>query len=298
MRSGSACPDLPSGPDVQAGGGHRHLPGPETGPFYGTFIEHWPAAVSALSMPHLGTVLPDRDAVLLAGGEGIVRRIEPRLFSAATTTWLQQALDRFPDGVFLRLGGRSFVTAEQPAFRVSSVSGALGVLGSPGDRAARMARRCRLAGRPVWLYARSWRPIAPDEEFRLVIRRRRLTAASQLHGALCFPSLIERVEEVVRRIRHLAGRLVAALHLQDVVADVWIPRDEGTQAELIELNPCMPVTGRALLHNAVMLEHPYALHIKGEDGRVILVPLERCMPQPRSESGLPASLSERDRVAD
>ena len=226
-------------------------------------------------MPHLALALPDADGKLIAASEGRFASVEPGRFSDKLVHWLQTTLEAFDDGVFLRLGGRSFVTADRPPQRVRSVGGALSLLGAPGDRAARMARLCRLAGRPVWLFARQWRQIEPDEEFRLVLQNRTLAAASQYHHRQAYPDLLVRTEVVVARVSDMGQVLKAAVHLPDVVADIWIPRATGASAELIELNPLLTSTGRALLAGEVSGPHPHALHLLGLDGNVIRCPLAK-----------------------
>lgn len=245
------------------------------GPFFGTFIEHWPADLCALSMPHLGHALTRADATRIASREDAVGPADPRGFSPALASWLAQALAQLPGGAFLRLGGRSFVTQGRPPQPVHTAQQALELLAAPGERAARMARRCLLSGRQVWLFARQWRPMQADEEFRLVMRQRTLVAASQLHHRVAFPQAHERAPDIAGRITSLARQLGAALHLPDVVADVWIPRDKAHPGELIELNPLMAATGQALLDTAVTGQHAQALHLRQRDGSTLKVPLCR-----------------------
>lgn len=187
------------------------------------------------------------DAAMLATCEGARKALSAGSYSDALRAWLGTALQALPEGAFLRLGGRSFVTEAQGPSRVTTVAGAIGLLCAPGDRAARMARRCQLAGRPVWLFARAWRPILPAQEIRLLIRQRRLVAASQLHHRQCFPALLVRGEALAAALVEFAQRLCPHLHLADVVADVWLTDEPEPVCELVELNPAMPATGRALL---------------------------------------------------
>jgi D123 len=218
----------------------------DAGPFYGTFLEHWPEAVGRLSMPHLGCVLEPSDARLLASLGADDGPGPARPYSAALTDFLAEALAAFGDGLFLRLGGRSFVTADRGPRRVRSLAAALAILRRPGYRAARMAHRCLLAGRPVWLFGRRWTPMAPAEEFRLFLRDRRLVGASQYHHAQVFPELAGRSAAIGASLAAFAGRLAPRLHLPDVVADVLVPRAADEPPLLIELNPFLDATGRAL----------------------------------------------------
>lgn len=247
----------------------------QAGPFFGTFNEHWPASLCALSMPHRGHALAPADAQRIASREDAVGPADPQGFSPALARWLAKALPQFPGGAFLRLGGRSFVTAERPPQPVGTVEQALGLLAAPGERAARMAKRCLLSGRQVWLFVREWRSMQADEEFRLVMRQRTLVAASQLHHRLPFPHAQQRAPETVERITRLSLQIGAALHLPDVVADVWLPRNKDRRDELIELNPLMAATGRALLENEITGQHAGALHLLKQDGTTFKFPLNQ-----------------------
>ena len=250
-------------------------PDTRSGPFFGTFIEHWPTGLCALSMPHRGHALAHTDAELIASRENAVGPADPRGFSPALASWLAEALAQLPGEAFLRLGGRSFVTEGRTPKPVRTVEQALALLAAPGERAARMARRCLLSGRQVWLFVREWRPMQADEEFRLVMRQRTLIAASQLHHRLPFPHAQQRAPETAERITKLSHQIGAALHLPDVVADVWIPRDKAHKDELIELNPLMAATGRALLETAVTGQHAQALHLLKRDGTALKFPLNQ-----------------------
>lgn len=243
-----------------------------SGPFYGTFLEHWPEPLAALSMPHRGMVLCPADTALIAGcvEQGCV---SPADFSAHLRGWLQVAMAAWRGGSFLRLGGRSFVAPGRPPAPAHSTEQALQLIARPGERAARMARRCALAGRPLWLFARQWRPMHAEEEFRLVVRGRHIVAASQLHHRLYFPGLTLQAQAVAQRIAAFEARLGDALHLDEVVADVHVPIGTDAEITLIELNPLMPITGRALLEEAVTGHHPRALHWRHADGHVARVPL-------------------------
>jgi hypothetical protein len=229
--------------------------------------------VQALSMPNSGMPLLEHDAALLAGCEGLRRWVDPERFSSQLRDWLHTAVSDLPEGAFLRLGGRSFVTEARGPQRVRTVAEALDVLAAPGERAGRMARRCILAGRPVWLFARAWRSIKPEEEFRLWIHQRRLVAASQHHFRHCFPGLAEHGDELAEAVADFAQRLCACLHLPDVVADVWLRLDAEPACELIELNPAMRVTGRGLLGDRPVAELPRALHLLETDAGVAVFAL-------------------------
>ena len=241
----------------------------QAGLFFGTFIEHWPTSLCALSMPHIGLALAHADAELIASRVDAAGPADARAFSPALTRWLSQALAQLPGAAFLRLGGRSFVSQERPPQPVCTVEQALELLAAPGERAARMARRCQLSGRQIWLFVREWRAMQADEEFRLVMRQRTLIAASQLHHRLPFPQAHQRAPEIADRITRLGHQLGATLHLPDVVADVWIPRGNAHKDELIELNPLMAATGRALLETAVTGQHAPALHLLQCDGTTL-----------------------------
>lgn len=244
------------------------------GPFYGTFLEHWPDAVTALSIPHIGVVLEDVDAraLMAAGGHG--RAEDARDLSDALLRWVARALTRFPEGVFLRLGGRSFVHEGRAPARIRSIEDALLLLRDPGYRASRMAWRCLLAGRPVWLFARAWIDLAPAEEIRLFFVDRALAGASQYHHQRILPELERDARDVARAVSAFAAELAAHLHLPDVVADVAIsPRARGRPARLIELNPFMPITGGGLFDTCDRGAFDGTFRVRSADGSIARIAL-------------------------
>ncbi len=221
------------------------------GPFYGTFREHWPESVAELSIPDVGASMSEDDtcALLAFGGAlgGFGQNGWKYNFSESLSHWIADGLRRFSGGVFLRLGGRSFVHSTRGPRRTRTVQDAFELLMDPGYRATRMALRCRFSGRPIWLFAREWRDIAPSDEFRLFIRRRRLAGVSQYHHKMIFAELVDRSNAIVEAISDFASRLSLCLHLSDVVADVIVEhRDQGLGISLLELNPFMLATGGAL----------------------------------------------------
>jgi hypothetical protein len=214
----------------------------------------------------------DALALLTLGGLG--RDEWRREFSEALGRWLGHALSRFPGGVFLRLGGRSFVHATRGPRPIRTVEEAFALLKDPGERVVRMAWRCRLSGKPLWLFARQWREIAPSEEFRLFIRGRRLIGVSQYHHRLVFAELSSRREELSGTIGGFAERLLPRIHLDDVVADIVVRlRDPEPHVFLLELNPFMPVTGGALFAACSDDALDGTFRFRMEDGRIGSLPL-------------------------
>lgn len=239
------------------------------GPFYGTFLDYWPAAVEQLSIPHVAHELNHQDIGLLEHFEtasGLMPRQD--CYSDTLTAFLSGAVQAFPDGVFFRLGGRSFVTAERGAQRCRTVADALRVLSAPGYRAARMARRCRLAGRPVWLFARQWIDMQPWGEFRLLFRDRELVGATQFHPHSVWPQLEPRLDDIATALSAFAARLASELHLPDVVADVYWPLDTSASCVLIELNPFLSITGLGLFASWDDATRR-RLRIRGRDGECV-----------------------------
>ena len=221
------------------------------GAFYGTFIEHWPPEVAALSFPTRLHTLSEEDVTALLTQHAETRALlgyERRArFSEALLRWVEEAIAHFPGGAFVRLGACSFVTPERGPRAVRNGEQAVKLLMHPGERAASLAYRCYRAAQPVALCVREWRDIAPSSEFRIFIRNREVVGASQYHWRRAFPELEGSAAETAGVVRRAASSVAAASHLESVVADIYLT---GTDAEaswvLIELNPYSTASGPCL----------------------------------------------------
>jgi hypothetical protein len=247
-----------------------------------THLENWPPALARLSVPHRPVELADDDARALVAQEPALRHLvgaTGRLaFSAILRRSLDEAVAAFSEGVFLRLGACSFVTARHGPTRVRTGEEALRVLMHPGLRAAAMACRCRLGRRPVVLFVRAWRDIPPWSEFRLFFRGRVLVGATQYHHRLSFDKIAPYVDAIVGALGRIVEPLAAALPTEDAVADVQlVTTAAGFEAVLIETNPFLPTTGPGLFTWADGTDFDGTLRFRRPDGTVEHIPLRNAV---------------------
>lgn len=129
-----------------------------------------------------------------------------------------------------------------------TVERAMDILSLPNRRATAFIADSIVRGDPLDLYATAWREMLPWSEFRLVIRESRVVGVSQYHHRAVHPALRDRAEAVASSLSCFGRRLIDALHMQTVVADVFVePQDDGSFVSwLIELNPFIQRTDPCL----------------------------------------------------
>ena len=208
-----------------------------------TFLDQWPPALAALSMPSESVTLTEAEARALAAAACA----DPARATAldheslvALCGRLDQALERWPGGAFVRLNSRSAKGAFPRGHPMRARDGreALRLLAQGSDRVlADLEAHVRL-GWPVSVWLRQWIEISPEREYRLIFRNRRCVAATPLrpHLSLSVPG-----EGLRSALAAFAERFAAASHLDDVVADVLVAADAASVL-LIEVNPYHPAT--------------------------------------------------------
>lgn len=219
--------------------------------FYGTFIDHWPAEISALSIKTKIHPLSEHDKKALLSQHsdtrtliGCGRRLQ---FSDSLLSWINESIKEYPNGVFARLGSCSFVTEARlpnPAFTTEHV---VKLLMHPGERAAMLSYRCHIARQPISLCIRDWQDFPPWSEFRMFIKNKKLVGISQYHWRRCYPEIHENIDQIVRITRNTAIPLLESIHLDSVVADIYINCSDSNKSwTLIELNPFLEYTDACL----------------------------------------------------
>jgi hypothetical protein len=212
-----------------------------------SWIENWPAALAALSMPHVGRPL-DRhevDALIEANRDGLCD--SARL--AALGEWLEPALAAMPGGGFVRLGSRSpkdTALALLTGLKAVDAAGALALLTARSRRVLYDLSMCRDAGYAPWVFVRQWLDIQPLHEFRCFIEGGELAGISACHG-----QPIELPESFGRRLPVLVsfcGEVASAYRRDAFVADIAADPGGGETPLLIEVNPWGPPTDACLFN--------------------------------------------------
>jgi len=236
-----------------------------------TYLENWPAELLRLSFASTFLSLGDHEVDALLGlcdavqyGEKVtvnqpaLERLAGRISSAAA---------RYPFGVFVRLGSRSPKDAwlgYEAGFRcIGDLAGrrALDLFA----QSERIYEDLHLAKenhyRPV-VVVREWKDIPAFEEWRVLVRGRRIIGASQYDYHREYPPDAADLGSVRAAIDHYWGtELRAALPLDDVVADLWVnrrtvspphrsgrsgPRVVRWTVKLVEINPFFDMTDPCL----------------------------------------------------
>lgn len=221
------------------------------GAFYGTFLNHWPPDISALSIPSCCHIFSEQDCRAFLSQQPEIRNLigyKHRLqFSNTLLHWIDQTIALFQNTAFVRLGACSFVTEERKPKPIRSVEQVVKLMMHPGIRAASIAYRSWLAKQPIALCIREWQDIQPQSEFRLFIRNKSLLGVSQYHWRCIFADIEEWFETVVHPIVQTSIRISAATVLKDVIADIYVTDlNANPRSILIELNPYSSVSDACL----------------------------------------------------
>jgi hypothetical protein len=221
-----------------------------------TYLENWSQELHALSLPRIDLPLESQEvqALLgcLAGDTGTGRGQAPARL-ATLVARLDAAIACFPEGAFVRLGSRSGKDSRyalRHGLRTETGSAAVLLLTEGSRRVAfdlRLALRTRY--RPH-LFIRPWRHIPPWAEFRCFMRARQLIGISQYHwrSTASWPEIAHQADRIQAAIETFFPRFVAAVHLDDVVFDVFVESGSsgGLGVRLLELNPFLPETDACL----------------------------------------------------
>lgn len=224
-----------------------------------TYIENWPPALHALSVPHRDLPLTLAEARALGGRNPAFRdRTGAARFESVDglAGRLAAALRLYPEGAFVRLGSRSgkdSTYAARHGLRVNNAAAALALL---TEDSARIAFDLRLALRfnyPPHIFVRRWLDIPAWAEFRCFMKSRQLVGISQYDckNLEHRPEIAEKAERIKAAIEAFFEVVRAASHLDEAVFDVFISVSKGSQdggigVKLLELNPFSQETDACL----------------------------------------------------
>jgi hypothetical protein len=222
--------------------------------FASTWIENWPQEIAALSFPQRGVALTVGQIHAIGLANGIHRHCFENGHEASLadlTGELDDALQSFAGGAFVRLGSRSPKdTALGIATRGRALTGTASVrlLTSGSRRIAFDLRLCLRRNYQPWVFLRAWRE-GDGAEFRCFWMGGRLAGVSQYHHQSVLPAPWR--SQVIEQARNSIGTFLPAIRAAwgkgDIVFDVWVDASAShRRAFLIELNPCVPATDPCL----------------------------------------------------
>lgn len=166
---------------------------------------------------------------------------------------LDEAVNRFPNGAFVRLGSRSPKDAfwRGESFKVNSGKEAAELLCATSERMYEDLLLALKYDYTPHIFVRQWLDMPKWQEFRCFMRGRRLVGISQYHYRDTFPEISERESTLRFGIEQFFNEFRDKCHLDDVVFDVWVKlldagNETAVEAKLIEINPLFEMTDPCL----------------------------------------------------
>jgi D123 len=217
-----------------------------------TFPEHYPDAIRDLMLPMVSIKLSAQDAQVLGGFNMAFRAAmtgpaAEGYFSKGFLDTLESAMAQFPDGVMPRIGYCSWKAATISNVPANGAKGVLAVMSRDDPRVGRAMVAHVVMAEPVVLHLRPWVKIHDWAEFRMFIKGGRVIGASQYLHHETFPAISQNEAGILAALQALAEVLLPELHLDEVVADVFVEaQGKGFRATLIELNPFIAATDACL----------------------------------------------------
>lgn len=224
-----------------------------------TYIENWHPSLCQLSIAQIDIPLTREDARGI--GQNMMELSEPfgefRTDIDPLRQRVREAVARFPNGTFIRLGSRSPKDAwswhRDPGPKITPEDA--DPLRFMLDCSERMADDLLLALKNDYephIFVRQWVDIPPWTEFRCFAKARRFVGACQgnyrLHSAE-----IDQHQSIIRWGIGCFYRqhFLAACHLDDVVFDVFVKlsgrdNDRAIEVKLLEINPFCEMTDPCL----------------------------------------------------
>ncbi len=235
-----------------------------------TYIENWPKSLHELSIPSCGLSLGEKEihafGSCIAGWGELFSDLE----DAATTRRaivqnLDQAVKKFPAGVFVRLGSRGPKDTTFPAGyclkngKLKSGREAWNMLTAGSERIAKDLQVSLVRSYRPWIWVREGVNIPKWAEFRCFMRDRRLVGISQYHYSGLFLQVADHAAEIRDSIIEFFTKKFAEVsHLDSLVVDVFVsPRKDGSfETRLLEINPF-----DSLLTNACLFKWDEIKHV-------------------------------------
>ena len=216
-----------------------------------TYIENWPNGLYNLSIPQVNIPLAMPKAFLLIFCKLIDNKElsgpEPSYLNAMILK-LDEAARVFRDGFFIRLGSRSpkdSFLGNMEGFKCATGNRALQLLfDSPERIYADVSLAVAHDYKPqIWL--REWTDIPQWSELRCFMQNRRLVGVSQYDylEQERFNELANEADSIKWAIeRFFQNQFLPVVHLDNVVFDVWVKRQEHGnnrtwEVRLLEINP-------------------------------------------------------------
>lgn len=225
-----------------------------------TYIENWPSRLHNISIAQADVPLTIADAKAL--GSNMIEWYvffpsPPGQDISHIEKALDKAIDRFPGGVFVRLGSRSPKDSwkgYKDGFRVANGMAAMEILLDASERIAEDLMLAIKNDYPPHLFVREWIDMPEWAEFRCFQKDNKLVGISQYNYLKneIYPEILEHHESIQWAIeRFFVAQLQPVIHLENVVFDVFVKqRNKNNTTEwvvkLLEINPFFEMTDPCL----------------------------------------------------
>lgn len=233
-----------------------------------TYIENWPDGLRRLSMTSTDITLSIEDAIHLGYSilewfvlfADLYQKLTPPNIDHLRQQ-VRSAVERYPDGAFVRLGSRSPKDSWQghrTGFRVRDTdSDPLRFFLDCSERTAEDLLLAITNNYTPHIWVRQFLPIPEWAEFRCFVKQRRLIGVSQYQDRKVYHE-IEKYSDLIKwgLLPYFTRYVIPELHLDDVIVDVYAKIQElcvpGRAVEraiefvLLEINPYMEMTAPCL----------------------------------------------------
>lgn len=231
-----------------------------------TYLENWPDALHRLSIASARVPLLDGEAESLGASNGeYAETFPPPHFQdlSGLCDRLSHAINRFPNGAFVRLGSRSPKDSWLgcgKGFKCLTGEYAVKLLTDSSERISDDLHLAISNGYRPSIWVRQWVEIQPWQEWRCLMHGRKLIGISQYNHRLKSAKDIEAVSNTADLAAWAIGEFFRdfqpACHLNDVVFDVVLyrksrqdsdgPKRTEAEVKLLEINPYCEMTDPCL----------------------------------------------------
>lgn len=215
-----------------------------------TSVSEWPDSIRDLCLPVSEFDVTSADTALMimlsAGEHGEAKA--PRLsFSDDFRSDLGAVLKQYPNGAHIRLNLCSFKQGPHVP-KVHDAASFETVLARQNYRVHSVLKATVDRDEYIQLFTFPWHDIPPWSEFRIFIRERQVIGISQYHHQSRFREISANELAIKASLSDFCRDLLDALHIDTVVADVFVDRQENGRFKvtLIELNPFIQRTDPCL----------------------------------------------------
>ncbi|ASY66740.1 hypothetical protein SJ05684_b57580 (plasmid) [Sinorhizobium sojae CCBAU 05684] len=122
----------------------------------------------------------------------------------------------------------------------------------------------------VALFIRPWRKIPKWAEYRLFMKARAFTGASQYFHTAAFPEIEANAKPIAGALLDFADEFLAVSHLDDAIVDVFVEEEGGAwRAVLLDINPLIWRSDSCLFRWTNDGDFDRGLRFRRRDGRVL-----------------------------